>query len=330
MLDCPLSWRLDQWKCILCLRGGYIGVEFFFIVSGYFLMRQIDSGRTEASLNGLRIAVVSRFKKIAPYMLPTFLVLFAMAHLKWQGVSALLADLAKSLYEILLLCMMGTIEACPLYNPPIWYCSALLICVVIIYAVAKNYRDLFIKVLAPIAIVVIYSYLLLWFGDLNTITDKAGVLYTGILRGLAAMCIGACLFDLVGKRDDARPSTGVLMPACASVALLAFVVVASWRSSILDGLSVLALAVLIYIAFTSPRLANAFSSPAFAFLGRLSLPLYINQWIVVKALSSMPGLKAEIGTLKFIALYMALCIGITLLYELIISFIRRLRAQRMA
>lgn len=115
----------------MAFGGRYLGVEFFFILSGYFLMRQLDGNPNAFSWRGLGVSIAKRYKKLLPYMLPTFLILFIVTHIGNVEVGRIILDAGKALYEVLLLCMLGTIEACPLYNPPIWYCSALLICITV-------------------------------------------------------------------------------------------------------------------------------------------------------------------------------------------------------
>lgn len=307
--------------------GGYLGVEFFFILSGYFLMRQLDRTPDAFSWRELSTSIAKRYKKLLPYMLPTFLILFIVAHISNVDTGRIILDIGKALYEVLLLCMLGTIEACPLYNPPIWYCSALLICIAVFYLLATNYRHVFTRVICPLGAVCIYGYLVLNYGSLNTITDKAGIFYTGLLRGFAAMAIGVILYEFTTVAKNSGNSEKLAGPLVASILLLAFVLAVCWISSIFDFIAVLALAVLVYIAVTSPRLADKFSSAFFIFLGRLSLPLYITQWIVVKGLSFASGLKADMGTLLFMLLYLGLCLGTAFVFELVVQLIKHLRQR---
>lgn len=165
------------------------------------------------------------------------------------------------------------------------------------------------------------------YGSLNTITDKAGIFYTGLLRGFAAMAIGVLLYEFTADIDNSENSKKFAGPLIASILLLVFVLTVCWISSIFDFLAVLALAELVFIAVTSPRLAAKFSSSFYIFLGRLSLPPYITQWIVVKGLSFVSSLKADTGTPLFILFYCGLCFGVTIVFELVVQLVRRLRLR---
>lgn len=314
--------------------GGYLAVEFFFILSGFFLVRQVDKESGKPLIRGMVDAVVTRYKKLAPYFFPVFAVLFVIAHLSFfvsgGSVVDLLGALVSSLYELLLLCMMGTIQACPLYNPPIWYCSALILSVAILYPMVHRFRLSFSTVIAPLLVLGIYGYLTLTHGSLNTITDAAGPFYTGLLRAIAAMCVGVFLYGLIEDGGKKKADMPFGLSVVASLLLLAFIFFVCWRSSILDFLAVLAFALLIYVAMACERLAGFFSSPLFAFLGKLSLPLYICQWIAVKAMSMVPGLKAGLGSLPFAMLYLALCIAIALAIYLCVYGVRRTMACKVA
>ncbi len=300
----PLSRRLD--------RGG--GNSFFFILSGYLLARQADSGKADGSISGTAKMLAGRYGRLLPYMAPVFLALFALAHLGPSSLDVIIADLARSAYELLLLCMLGTIEACPLYNPPIWYCSALLICVALIFPMVRNHREASMRAIAPMVVILAYSYMILTFGDLDTIQDKVGIIYSGLLRGIAASCLGVCVYGLV-KEQGRGAMQSLAAPLVASVALLGFVLVACAHSSIFDFLAAFAMAGMVYVAFGCSHLSGEFSSPIFSFMGRISLPIYVVQWVIVMLLSRMPGLQGELGTPAFIVLYLASCIGSALMLE---------------
>ncbi len=308
-------------------RGGYLGVEFFFVLSGFYLAKHIVEHSERFSWKSLLKEVARRYGKLFPYMLPAFLVLFAFAHLDASGVGRVALDAVQSLYEVLLLCMLGTIEAHPLYNPPIWYCSVLLICVAVFYFLAASNYRVFARLVCPVAIVCIYGYLALNYGNLDTITDKVGVFYTGLLRGFAAMAVGASLYELIDGAGPRKPLCGRFLSLFASVLLLAFLLFACWHSSFLDFPAVLAAAGLIYLALASPWLAGRFDAPVFILLGRLSLPLYVAQWIVVKGLAVFPGLEAEMGELLFIVAYLALCFGAALTLEFSVKTLKRIYAR---
>ena len=66
-------------------RGGYIGVEFFFVVSGYFLARSIEKGEIKT-----KQYLQSRLKRLYPhYILSITLmaVIVGYQYLDWQLLS---------------------------------------------------------------------------------------------------------------------------------------------------------------------------------------------------------------------------------------------------
>ena len=74
---------------------------------------------------------------------------------------------------------------------PAWYISAMLLSMFILYPLLLLLRDKFTYIIAPLASIVIYGYLLFRVGNLATINPLEGsFVYTGLLRGIAGkMCI---------------------------------------------------------------------------------------------------------------------------------------------
>lgn len=101
-----------------------------------------------------------------------------------------LKDLIQSIPAFMHLGMAGF----PMYQAidPAWYISAMLLSMFILYPLLLLLRDKFTYIIAPLASIVIYGYLLFRVGNLATINPLEGsFVYTGLLRGIAGISLDA-------------------------------------------------------------------------------------------------------------------------------------------
>ena len=179
----------------------YVGDEFFFIVSGFFLVEaamHTDKQPVEFALSQL----VRRIKKIAiPYYL-TWVVCFIGSHISEavfnQGKTDVVSDLLNSIYELTFTGMFGFMKAfyC---NEAAWFFSALLIVSFILSPFAVKYKEKFSLYIAPLIALVSYGALSMFFDYLHTPYARFGtsIILKGQIRAFAAICLGCFIHGLV-------------------------------------------------------------------------------------------------------------------------------------
>lgn len=178
-------------------RGGFIAVEFFFIVSGFFLMKQ--HAEQIKRITPMRFMLV-RVKKYYPHYIFSFLMLFLVSNVNnvtfhGRNVLDLMSRLINQLPEIFI--MHGTIisdEQTILYNSATWYLSTLLIMGYILWALLNEHESEFLTA-APVIILWIYSYMLYTLGTTNNWrTHVFGVFNYATLRAAAGMLLGVLVY----------------------------------------------------------------------------------------------------------------------------------------
>lgn len=178
----------------VCSHGGtmgwYIAVEFFFIVSGYLLYKKIKSDG--ASQKSAWEYTWHRYKKIWPSYLLSFVVtVFVIAVYNKYSLKQLYKRVTDSFFEIFMLQGIGLNREWDYVNPTLWYISVMLIAGFIIYWMLINYEKIFVEIIAPLVIVIAYSYLYRNVGSLNAVTDTLGLYENqALIRALADMCLG--------------------------------------------------------------------------------------------------------------------------------------------
>lgn len=86
-------------------RGGYIGVEFFFLVSGYFFAKSVLKKRYNQKNIGKDTIkfVYDRTKKMIPYIVIAFLITFVLLFFKDTNI----CQKVNSIWNLLLLRVFG-------------------------------------------------------------------------------------------------------------------------------------------------------------------------------------------------------------------------------
>ena len=176
--------------------GGFIAVEFFFIVSGFFLAQKIDIDNNITPIN----YTVSRIKKFYPHYLFSFLAIFFFRNLiiyKDYSIGSLVEKLANQTTEIFML--YGTIlsdKKTFIYNSMTWYISVMLIVGYILWGLVQKHKNSVVFI-APIISFWIYAYMYYELGTVNNWRDHVFEIFNyGFLRATAGMLLGLSTYQL--------------------------------------------------------------------------------------------------------------------------------------
>ena len=171
-------------------EGGYLGVEFFFIVSGYYIAYKSENG-----IN-IKDYIKSRFIILYPhYVTSLFCCFFAKLILNFNNIGIKLKDL---FWSLLMIQNFGLdIE---LYNGILWYVTYLFLVGTLIYFIlTKTKRE---KVYTLIFIIIILVFYFLYFYYYKTIDNVSQVIIIfplGFYRALSDMLMGVLLFKANSK-----------------------------------------------------------------------------------------------------------------------------------
>ncbi len=306
------------------LRRGYIAVEFFFIVSGYFLAAKVRSDmrkdlRTPTS-EFLRHKLAGLFKIV----LCAFLITFAVREFgEFQSAPTTARNFFLGIYEVIFGRAYG-LKITKAYNSPVWYISSMLASMTVLYPLAAKYRASFFRVACPVLALFSYGFMLQQTAVLHPdarlkITEHiiGGSLVGGTVRAFAGLCVGMFVNEccvcakeaLAGKRVSNFGKALFFFVQIADIAcILLYMQVADGRrwSQAYDYAIIPALALFCFLVFSElTGVKERLQGFNFAPLSKLSLYLYLCQW---------PGtyiLKGRLGE--------GLTLGKAVLYQLIIT-----------
>lgn len=269
------------------LPGGAVGVEFFFLLSGYLMARhirqQVDGGQTSLSLLGGETLgyLWRRLRSFWPELLVSSLI--GLAVFAWGHHFAIRPTMTMArdtvLGNILLLHMTGFAEAG--VNSPAWYLCTLMAGSALLYPVLKRFGN---SVLIPIAACFLLGYIMKVDPDSSKagfamVRNWMGVTYKGNIRGVAELAIGASLYPLAQMLAAMRVPRLVrawlmlVKWGCYGVTLIYCVhPVGTWMPFVLVALACA-------LVLNTSRVctdADWYQYGCIMWLGRFSLPLYLS------------------------------------------------------
>lgn len=268
-------------------QGGYVCVEFFFILSGCLLAK--SAWKERGGVNEKSIAydtvhqVIKRYMSLFYFWLPAFLASFLLQH--WNRMAdgdfvSTFKEFLFSLFELAGLSMSGINQGVVKWHFAMWYVSALLISIMIIYPIMRRYRYYFTMIAAPLIACFGYGWLSVNYRAIGAIEEWNGIVQAGMIRGLAGLSVGCIVFQLTNirlpfpktKRND------VIFTLIEMVLLFAALFIIYMQNNSLSDFFLVALfAILIYLSFAWDGAFNRLCDNHFCrFLGRFSVPLYVS------------------------------------------------------
>lgn len=170
--------------------GGYIGVDVFFIISGYFLaLSQMEKGATPFQY------IKGRFVRLYPMYIIAYFLTELIRTIKYgSGPDVVFQRIFESFPEMFMLDIKTTI------NGPSWFVAAMLIAGFIIYAIMYLDKNDVVKTLVfPVLSLFIYSQFCDVLGKIHAHNSQKifPPVFDGIMRAFAGMMLGVFAFVIV-------------------------------------------------------------------------------------------------------------------------------------
>lgn len=306
-------------------KNGAIGVEFFFMVSGFLMAKsiykKISESKTESQGKALSRDYLNFIKRKYLAIFPYHIVAFVMATVIFVLTNRIQgAELYKYLFgsipDLFLIQMSGIKVFSP--NSFEWYISAMLLVMAIIYPLCRRYYYRFTRFFAPVTALFVLGALHTMSGKLSgNIDDWLYIAFKTNFRALAEIMLGTTAFEISRNLQKINFSAKIqgLFAAVEALcfAAVCFFVISDWGYNY-QGVFLIFIFVLVTLAFT--RFSNkksAFDNRFCYFLGKLSLPLYLAQAAAIYAVMSFGEFSRNVFSL-------ALSLGLTFVLGMITKF----------
>ena len=279
-------------------RGG-LAVEFFFIVSGYLMALHVFNEmqlKSECPTVNLAMQtqefIVGKVRAIMPDYLIAWLISFIVMMVKESRgtISGIVSRILDAIYEPLLIHMSGLGHYRT--NGVVWYISAMLISMAVIYPMLRRYFHMFTKVVAPLIAVILLGMIYRINTTTVDVTETVfdSFLYLGLVRAFAELCLGVACYDIIEKIKVVDFT--LLGKVCISVMetvsfILALGYMQFGHSEKHDMVIILPIAIMIIFAFSHQGLlAKLFDNNVCHLMGRYSLSIYLSHVYWARLLGS--------------------------------------------
>lgn len=267
----------------LIAYNGYICVEFFFIVSGYYFARRVEKDfnkRTNIYKDNIRM-IIDKFKKFLPYtIIASIFILIVMLLLNKISVGNILL----SVFNTFLIDMCG-IKTYHL-NTPIWYLSSLLISMFILYPIIRKNKDKYIYYFAPLLVLLCAGYINNNYTSLDVWDNKWNLfINVGLVRAIMDINIGIIIYfflkNIEGKINKITLKTKIIMHMLTFLLYSFFFcfIFLYERTGQLDFFALLIISLALLLSFSGVLYDKIFKNKFVYYLEKLSLPMYINHWL---------------------------------------------------
>lgn len=277
-------------------KGGFIAVEFYFIVSGYLLAAKASKFTQGNFLDANLQMLWSKVKHVFPYIFLAGMTSNVLYIYDRFSVNGFLENLLMTSVDTLGLQMFGFKGY--IASGVSWYLSALFIVSFLVYPLLCKNRTLFTKYIAPLSVMFIYGYIAHANERLLQPGEWWTFVHNGMLRGYAGIAVGCMAYEFC---QWLNVKSTVNQYVVGSVEILGYLVAILFSafaqgSSLYDFFIIPLLFFSISISFSNKSiLGRVFCGKIYNALGIFSLSIYLNHFFVreflVRVFPEMPGSK---------------------------------------
>ncbi len=315
------------WKFILCIViaifhgkamypndsmpifiGGYIAVEFYFIISGFYFAKEVLKETYSSETIGKETIsfIWKRIKKLIPYILVAYIltVLVSIIYKSNFGIS----ETINSIWNLLLLKQFG-FEG-PHMMSAYWYLTGLYTSLFILYPLVKKHKENFILLYSPLIVLFILGYIYHTYNSLDqSYLLWNGFLKTGMLRAFAELNIGMIIYyihDRLKNKNYSILKKSIFTFIGEAFLIIPLIVISLfWKNGEYDFILLLMIAISILIITSGKTYDyNILSNKISYFLENISIPIFLNHqlfYLIVKEVSFFSNYEPLIKTVIYVS-----------------------------
>lgn len=185
------------------VETGYLGVEFFFLLSGIFLGKKLKKNKEQHHKELIKETLIasnkyfmSRVFSIYPFYFAAT-VFFFIIKILFKQIS-FISGLFYCISDFLFLQIFGFPSIS--YTGTLWFLAALFFSIYVLYPIIRRYYDIYVKYLSLPIILLNMGYILRTCGSMNTPPFFNNYLLNpGILRAITMITIGILVNEISDK-----------------------------------------------------------------------------------------------------------------------------------
>ena len=272
--------------------NAFIGVEFFFVLSGFLLSKQASNN----PLTAIQYTLKTAKTVVIPFWLMLAVKFLISCIRAKRNFPAVFEALSKSLWEVFFLWDTGLRpeKGMEQFVSGGWYLSALLVVGYFVYYLYVNHKKTFVHFLAPLCILMMLGYIEREYHSIQRQYDTVFGLTTGLLRGFAEMSIGVIVYEIhcYFKNRHFTRFQEILFLAYEVLVLSGTALFAYLNTNVaMDGFFPFLFGSIVFTMFLNRTYIDSiFDKALFRYLGKLSLYVYLShRWFYAYFLKPFIG-----------------------------------------
>lgn len=264
---------------------GYIGVEFFFLLTGFFMARSVYKIKDRVDINyDIGKETISytwrKIKGILPWHFVAFAILFlATAILEKYSIRMFIRNFIETIPNLLLFSKAGF--NFKNLNSVEWYISCMIFAIIILYPICRKWYSVYTYIIAPVGGLFLLGYLTENFGTFTDASRWNGIVFTCVLRAIAEIGFGVVTFEIsrvLGEKCINRIQKKLFTAIEIFCYIFVFVYVMSTAYTRYEIYALFAMMIAISLTLSNQVYGNKiFDRNICYFLGKASLPIYLSQ-----------------------------------------------------
>lgn len=309
--------------------GGWIFVEFFFLLTGYFSTKHM----IEKDLTNEKDVLGYVFRKVVSIIPYAYLgIMLEYVHFSLTTILTV-EQRVKSLVDVIInfLFLNHLGWGGYSFNGPLWYVQGILLVLPLVLLVAKK-SDIYKYYLCWIIPIMLYTVLMIWHGTLQWWTGKFDTTVSCLFRSCAAMMLGSFIYFVAEylKRLKINNCLNALLRVVAYFLFAGTVLIAFHSNAKTLSMEIVLIFIIVLILFFSTSdwkygiergVFSGYINSFCCYLGRLSLPIFCLHVPVMKWVSYLWNSETFVRK-------MLISIGITIVMAVILEGGKRLWLNR--
>lgn len=271
---------------LFILGRGAIGVEFFFLTSGFLMAVSVNKNSGKDNVLDF---MKNKIKGIYPAILLSWIFSFTLINIFYfKDFYTLITRMFESVWELLFLRNAG-------FNgfrtiPQTWYISAMFLSMFIIFPIYNKNKEKFEGYIAPLLSIIILGYLFHFTNSLVNPNKYMILFYKSSYRAFGEICLGIFCYHICKQIKNINfTKIGELLLSFLELFGYIFTIyyMQSYKlfNSTFDFVVLVMLGISITISFSQKSIiSKLFNFKIFNFLGRYSLYIYLTYYAFAKIL----------------------------------------------
>lgn len=294
------------------MPNGYIAVEFFFVVSGYLLAKKAENYKGTDIWNDNIRFLWRKYLSIFPYLIVSIIFGIVLYRHYIPSDDTVFMTILKAFVDYFPLQMFGFSGT--IISGVSWYLCLLFLCTFVLFPILVTKREVFVKFFAPIIVLFCYGLIVINSDNYQVPSVWYGVVYSGVLRGYAGMCLGVISYEARKKLDSLKAtSTNIAVVTATPIAFIIFTVWFAFQGIELNTLTVLFIPLMCLLVATSFSSKNIISKPlegpVCEFFGKFSLSIFLCHYYVANL---MPWFAEDLMSNRATATYFVVVFAVSI------------------